>query len=288
MGHEAAGIVAAVGPQVTRFRQGDPVTFDSTVSCGNCYYCRRGGINLCENRQVLGVACNEFRRHGAFAEYVVVPEQICYPLPPNLPFEHAALIEAVSIAVHAVGRTAIESDDTAVVVGSGMIGLLVIQALRIAGCARVIAVDLDEGKLDLARQFGAQACLNPNRQAVRDLVLEMTSGRGADLAVEVVGASPTVNMAIDCVRRGGAVTLVGNLAPQVELPLQKVVTRELSLFGSCASNGEIPRCIELLHQGAIQVQPLITALARLEDGPAWFARLYAGEPGAMKVVLQPD
>lgn len=287
MGHEAAGIVTAVGANVRGFAEGDRVTFDSTVSCGECFYCRKGSINLCENRQVLGVSCDEFRRNGAFAEYVVVPSRIAYQLPDNLPFEHAALIEAVSIAVHAANRTPVTLGDTAVVVGSGMIGLLVVQTIRLSGCSRVIAVDLEDNKLDLAKQFGADVGLNPKKCDVIQEVMKMTGGRGADAAIEVVGASATVNTAIDVTRRGGSICLVGNLSPKVEMPLQKLVTRELSVYGSCASNGEIPQCIDLLSRGAIQVQPLITALAKLEDGPAWFKRLYEGEPGAMKVVLQP-
>jgi L-iditol 2-dehydrogenase len=235
----------------------------------------------------LGVSCDEFRRNGAFAEYVTVPARISYKLPDGLPFEHAALIEAVSIAVHAANRTPTRLGDTAVVVGSGMIGLLVVQAIRLVGCSRVIAIDLDDNKLKLAKEFGADHTLNPNNCNVVEQVREIT-GRGADVALEVVGASSTVNTAIDCVRRGGSVCLVGNLAPKVELPLQKVVTRELSIYGSCASNGEIPQCIDLLSQGAVKVQPLITALAKLEEGPDWFQKLYDGHPGAMKVVLQPN
>ncbi|MEZ6136232.1 MAG: galactitol-1-phosphate 5-dehydrogenase [Pirellulaceae bacterium] len=287
MGHEAAGVVAKVGADVSNFAVGDRVTFDSTVSCGHCGSCRRGSINLCENRQVLGVSCDEFRRHGAFAEYVVVPQNISYKLPEELPFEHAALIEAVSIAVHAANRTPVKLGDTAVVVGSGMIGLLVVQAIRLAGCSRVIAVDLEDSKLEIAKQLGADLGLNPTVCDVSAEVKRLTGGRGADVALEVVGATATVKMAIECTRKGGSITLVGNLAPQVELPLQAVVTRELSVYGSCASNGEYPECIEYLRRGDIKVQPLITAQASLDEGPSWFARLYAGEPGAMKVVLQP-
>lgn len=288
MGHEAAGIVAQVGAGVSDFAVGDRVTFDSTVSCGQCAFCRQGSINLCDNRQVLGVACEEFRRHGAFAEYVVVPQNISYKLPEDLPFEHAALIEAVSIAVHAANRTPVELGDTAVVVGSGMIGLLVAQAIRLAGCSRVIAVDLEDSKLEIARSLGADVGLNPKSCDVVAEVQKLTHGRGADVSLEVVGATPTVKMAIECTRKGGAITLVGNLAPNVELPLQAVVTRELSVYGSCASNGEYPQCIEYLRRGDIQVAPLITAQANLDEGPSWFARLYEGEPGAMKVVLQPS
>ena len=287
MGHEAAGVVTAVGKNVSEFSVGDHVTFDSTVSCGECGFCRAGDINLCDNRMVLGVSCGEYRRHGAFAEFVSVPKHICYRLPQNLPFEHAALIEAVSIAVHAANRTPVVLGDTAVVVGSGMIGLLVIQAIKLAGCSRVIAVDLDEGRLAIAKDLGADHCLKADAVDVVEEVKKLTGGRGADVALEVVGATPTVKTAIESTRKGGSITLVGNLAPNVEVPLQSIVTRELSVYGSCASSGEYPACIDLLEQKAIRVEPLITAKASLEQGPEWFSRLYAGEAGAMKVIIDP-
>ncbi len=288
MGHEAAGTVAVAGANVSQFKVGDAVTFDSTISCGKCFFCRRGDINLCDNRRVLGVSCGDYRQHGAFAEYVVVPAHICYRLPPSLPFEHAAMIEAVSIAVHAVNRTPIVLGDTAVVVGSGMIGLLVIQAAKLAGCATIIAVDLENSRLDKARELGATVALNAKQVDVPAEVAKLTGGRGADVVFEVVGGTATIKSAIACCRKGGSLTLVGNLSPQVEMPLQSIVTRELTLYGSCASRGEYPACIALMESGAIRVEPLITAKARLEDGPSWFDRLHHGEPGAMKVILQPN
>jgi len=288
MGHEAAGVVSKTGERVTKFKVGDRVTFDSTVSCARCDNCRSGRINLCDNRKVLGVSCGEYRQHGAFAEFVSVPENITYALPDGLSFDHAAMIEAVSIAVHAANRTPVTLGDTAVVVGSGMIGLLVVQAIKLAGCADVIAVDLEPNRLELARELGATHTLNPNDVDVPTRVKELTNGRGADVVIEVVGATVTIQTAIECTRKGGTLTLVGNLAPTVEVPLQAIVTRELSLYGSCASNGEYPECIKLLEQGAIQVAPLITATASLDEGPDYFERLYNGEPGAMKVIIQPN
>src|ERR1051325_1516847 len=157
MGHEAAGVVERTGANVRDLSRGDRVTFDSTIYCGQCVFCARGDVNLCENRQVLGVSPGEYRRHGAFAEYVAVPRRIVYRLPDSLSFESAALIEAVSVAVHAVSITPVKLGQTAAVVGSGMIGLLTIQALRAAGCARVIAIEPDETRLPLARKLGATA-----------------------------------------------------------------------------------------------------------------------------------
>jgi L-iditol 2-dehydrogenase len=279
MGHEAAGEVVATGAAVMDLSPGDRVTFDSTVYCGRCFFCVRGDVNLCDQREVLGVSPGPYRRHGAFAEYVAVPRRIMYRLPDNLSYEQAALIEAVSVAVHAVNLTPIRLGDTAVVVGAGMIGLLTIQAARLAGCARIIAMDPDESRLVLARQMGATDTINPKSAAPPEAI--------ADVAIECVGATDPVRAAIAAVRKGGAVTLVGNVTPDVNLPLQSVVTRQIRLQGSCASNGEYPACIDLMAKGAIQVSPLISAVAPLADGPVWFDRLYRHEPGLMKVILQP-
>lgn len=288
MGHEASGVVAAAGKNVTRFKEGDRVTFDSTVYCGECWFCRRGDINLCDNRNVLGVSTGEYRRHGAFAEYIAVPQHIVYALPDNLSFEEAALIESVSIAFHAVSRTPISLGDTAVVVGTGMIGSLVIQTLRNAGCAKIIAVDIDDYKLERALEWGADEGLNSKNVDVVAEIQARTEGRGADLAFEVVGATAPLNTAISVVRKGGSVTLVGNLTQKVEMPLQAVVTREITMYGSCSSSGEYPACIAMMARGDINVKPLISVLAPLEQGAEWFDRLYNHEPGVMKVILQPS
>ena len=154
MGHEAAGVIAEVGKQVKEWKPGDRVTFDSTISCGECWFCQRGLINLCDNRRVLGVSCEDYRQAGAFAEYVALPARILYQIPDAVSFEQAAMVEPVSVAVHGVNRTAISLGDTAVVVGAGMVGLLVVQALRVAGCGKIIAVDLEADRLRTGAEAG--------------------------------------------------------------------------------------------------------------------------------------
>ena len=287
MGHEAAGVIERLGRDVRGFEPGDRVSFDSTVSCGTCAFCRRGRINLCDNRTVLGVSCGDYRRHGAFAEYVAVPSRILYKLPDSLPFERAALLEAVSVAVHGVSRRVPAPDDTAVVVGSGMIGLLIVQVLRAKGAANVIAVDVDPRKLALARRMGAAHTIDAAERDVPAAVRELTGGRGADVSFEVVGNSETLTTAIRCLRKGGATVLVGNLSPRVDLPLQDVVSREIDVLGSCASSGEIPESIELLARGAVDVDPIISLKAPLDEGPALFERLHRGDAALMKVIIQP-
>jgi L-iditol 2-dehydrogenase len=286
MGHEAAGMVAAVGRGVDAFREGDRVTFDSTIYCGSCAYCLRGEINLCDQRQVLGVSCGDYRRNGAFAEFVALPVRIVHRLPEQLSFAEAALLEAVAVALHAVSLAPVPEGGSALVLGAGAIGLLAQQALRVAGCSQIFVADLDPTRLARSKNLGADTTLRSGIDLVQQ-VHQLTHGIGADIVVEAVGINATILAGIDCVRKGGTVILVGNVTPEVTMPLQKVVSRQIRLQGSCASAGEYPRAIELAASGKIRVQPLISAIAPLTDGPAWFERLYAGEPDLMKVVLKP-
>jgi L-iditol 2-dehydrogenase len=287
MGHEAAGTVAATGSCVDDIAVGDRVTFDSTISCGKCEYCERGDINLCNDREVVGVSCEEFRRHGAFAEYVSVPRRIVYRLPAELPFVEAAMLEAISVAMHAVRVSGAAGGEAALVVGAGMIGLLTLQAARAAGCSPVYVSDIDTTRLALAVALGADHVLPFTGRQLASRVAELTDGRGADLVFEAAGTNQAISTAIDSVRKGGTVTLIGNVAPEVTLPLQKVVSRQIRLQGSCASSGEYPEAIELVASGKIKVKPLITSVASLDEGPQWFKRLHAREPNLMKIVLQP-
>lgn len=287
MGHEGAGTVAAVGANVTAFAVGDRVTFDSTVYCGMCLFCRRGEVNLCDQREVIGVSCAEFRREGAFAEYLVVPARIAYDLPDTLPFEQAAMLEAVSVALHGVAVSHVGNGASVLVIGSGMIGLLLIQAARAAGAGQIYVSDIDQTRLELARAMGASQTLLATGADLHSEIMTLTLAAGVDHVLEAVGRQDTIAAGIDCVRKGGTVTLVGNLSPNVTIPLQKVVSRQIRLQGSCASAGEYPEAMRLMADGTIQVAPLISAVSPLSEGPRWFERLHAHEPNLMKVVLDP-
>jgi L-iditol 2-dehydrogenase len=287
MGHEASGVIAALGKDVKGWSTGDRVTFDSTIYKLDDWYSRRGLYNLSEDRMVLGVSTVEWKKHGAFAEYVSVPGHILHRIPDGVTFTQAAMVEPVAVAAHAIGLTPLRWNDTAVVVGSGMIGLFVIQILRETGCSQIIAVDPQEEKLKLARELGAGHTLNPLKENVIAEVKKLTGNRGADVSFEAVGLSGSVNTAIRCARKGATVTLVGNLSPTAEIPLQDVVTRQIRLQGSCAICGEYPAVLDMIARKRINVEAILSAEAPLSEGAAWFRRLYEKEPGLIKVVLKP-
>ncbi|MGI4757971.1 MAG: galactitol-1-phosphate 5-dehydrogenase [Janthinobacterium lividum] len=287
MGHEAAGIITQVGADVAGYKAGDRVTFDSTVYCGHCEFCLRGEVNLCDNRQVLGVSCTDYRRNGAFAELVAVPARILYRLPDDFPMEEAAMLEAVSVALHGVRVSQLKGGESALVIGAGMIGLLTAQAAREAGCSSVTIADIDEARLQMAIDVGIPDTLQMSGKDLVQEILRRTNKRGVDVVLEAVGRAETVVASIDCVRRGGTVTLIGNIQPEVPLPLQRVVTREVRLQGSCSSAGEYTEAIRLLSSGAITVKPLISAVSSLDEAAGWFKRLHAREAGLLKVVVTP-
>jgi L-iditol 2-dehydrogenase len=287
MGHEAAGIIAGVGSKVAGFHPGERVAIDSTVYCGACFYCRRGAINLCDKRRVLGVACDEYRQNGAFAEYVVVPQHILYPIPEEVSFEHAAMVEPCAIALHAVGRASLAANATVLVVGAGTIGLLVVQVLQASGCGKIIAMDIEPEKLDLARKMGADVLLNSHKTEVLSKIEKLTGHRGVDVVIDAVGIASSVETALYSVRKGGAVTMIGNLSPTVKLPLQRLVACEITIYGSCTSQGDYPTGLDMMDRGIIDVQTLISAVGELAEGAAWFQRLYQKEQKLLKVILVP-
>ncbi|HLB74177.1 MAG TPA: galactitol-1-phosphate 5-dehydrogenase [Sedimentisphaerales bacterium] len=287
MGHEAAGVVEQVGGNVKGFARGDRVCFDSTVYCNECPPCREGRFNRCQTRQVLGVSPGDFKRHGAMAEFVAVPWWIVSKIPDDMSFVRAALLEPVSIGVHAASRVPITPDDTVVVIGAGTIGLFIIQAAKLRGPAKVIAADINEFRLGIAKKLGADAVVNPSQTNLKEAVLSQTDGKGANVTLEAVGYARTFSDAISITKTGGCVVAVGNLEPRAEFNLQELVARELTFTGSYASSGEFRNCIDLVALGRIDVDPLISDVVPLSEGAAAFDRLLKAQENLLKIVLEP-
>jgi len=287
MGHEAAGIIEETGRNVKDLERGDRVCFDSTVYCNKCQPCRAGLYNRCQSRQVLGVSTPAFKRHGAFAEFVAVPWWIVSKIPDNMRFTHAALLEPVSIGMHAVNRAGLSGEDTVVIIGAGTIGLCILLTCRVKGVGKVIVSDIDEFRLEVAGKLGTDVVVNPEKSDLTETVLNETENKGADVTFEAVGYTDTFQMAVSATKTGGHLIAVGNVEKTVEFDLQNLVTSELTFIGSYASSGEFRDCIELVASGKINVEPLISEVLSLADGPTAFEKLLKAEKNLLKIVLEP-
>lgn len=285
MGHEASGVIEAVGAGVVNWHVGQRVTFDSTEYCGECKFCRMGMINLCDNRHVLGVSCDEYRRHGAMAEFVAVEQRTLYAIPDSVSFEEAALVEPLSIGVHATAISPIRMGDKVLINGCGTIGLMTLQAIKASGASRIIMADRKDDKLALARAMGATDTVNSKSQDVPEFCRKITDGLGVDLAFDAVGAENTVNADLYALRKGGTLVTIGNMSPTISFPLQYCVTRQIRVQGSCASSGEYDLCMDMIANKKIDLTPFVKEKMPLSQGNAAFKRFFDGEHGLQKIIL---
>lgn len=300
-GHEAAGVVARVGPDVTGVEPGQRVLVTLVRSCGRCFFCGHGEPALCESSFPLdesgplttpgGEPIVQGFRTGAFAERVVVHESQVVAIPAELPFDCASLLACgVITGFGAVANTArVASGESVVVVGTGGVGLNSVQAAALAGAQPIVAVDLDESKLRAARAFGATHTINPKQEVARDAVHALTGGRGADYVFVTVGAASAMESGMDLVRRGGDLVVVGMTASGVTA---RYDPSELahdgrsilgSKLGSTLPAVDVPRLAELYSQGRLMLDELITGRYPLEQINEAVASTVAG--GALRNVL---
>ena len=287
MGHEASGVIVKTGVDVKGWKSGDRVTFDSTVYPLNDWFTLEGMYNLSDNREVLGVSPGTYKRDGAYAEYIAIPQHILYKIPENVTFEQAAMVEAVAVALHSINVSEIKTGDKCVVVGAGMIGIFILKLLKMSGASKIIVIDINPKRLEQAKNAGADHTFLSTDENIDDQIKALTNNRGADISFEAVGKSESVNIAIDLLRKGGKTVLIGNVSPKVDFPLQKVVTSELKVLGSCAIRGEYEVVLDLLETGKISVDDQISAIAPLSEGAIWFNKLYRREEELNKVILVP-
>jgi L-iditol 2-dehydrogenase len=283
MGHEAAGDVVELGPGVTSVRVRDRVVLRSILSCGRCERCRRGQPNVCMDRRGMGMHFD-----GAYAERIAVAESLLLPMPDTMTYEDGALVEPLAVAMHAVNITPFALMDFVVVLGAGPIGLLAVLAARLRGAGSIVVTDRSAHRLAVARSLGADLTIDVSTQDPVEVVMNATAGRGADAVLEAVGVGATAAQSIRLARYGGHVTWIGNSAPTAELPMQDLVTRELTLRGSYGFTQEFEAAADALAAGTVDARRLIERLAPLEEGSELFRELGAGELDAVKVVLQPN
>jgi L-iditol 2-dehydrogenase len=282
MGHEATGEVVEVGAGVRSLRPGARVATNTVAACRCCRPCLAGDRSLCEHRRILGM-----NAPGAYAEYVVWPEESLPALPDGLSYEAGALAEPLAVALHAVNSAAVKPGDVVFIAGGGTIGVLVHLLVWIAGAGRIIVSDLHPERLESARAFGADVVIDAGREDPVAVAREHTGGSGVDVAIEAVGAGTTARQTIEAVRNAGTVVWLGNSQDRIEIGMQSVVTRNLTIRGSYGMSGdEFGRALGLLADGRLPVGDIINRYASLDEGPVLFEELLAG-PATIKCVMRP-
>ncbi len=266
LGHEAAGTVAALGPGTEGRALGDRVLIPAVLSCGRCGFCRQGRENLCARLVMLGNNVD-----GAYAECVTVPAADLVPVPDGLPLERACIIaDAISTPYHAVKhRGRVRMGDTVAVVGCGGVGLNVVQCAAVAG-ARVLAVDVNEERLEIARTLGAVETINPRAVERPDKVVRTVTDGGVDVAFEAIGTPATIELAFGLLKRGGRLCIIGYSHEPVKISAARLMYYELEIVGSLGCGaGEYPEIINLVRAGKIKLEPIVSGtipLAAINDG----------------------
>lgn len=293
MGHEGAGVVAEVGPGVTRVKPGDHVIIAFGSRCGECFFCLRGEPYLCTpaaqppriKLRKGDVAINPFTGVGTFAEYTLVDQRNLVVIPDDMPLDRASLIACgVTTGIGAVINTAkVEPGASVAVIGAGGVGLNVVQGARLAGAARIIAVDVRDNKLEMARTFGATHGVNASREDPIEAVRKLTGGYGADYAFEVIGHPKTIEQAYEMVRKGGTAVVVGVAEETAQLSLSAVSFMRTGKtlmgcnYGSVRPQVDFPRFVDLYMNGRIMLDELISRRFTLDEVNQAFEAMEAGE-----------
>jgi len=282
-GHEFSGVVEEIGPGVSRIEVGKRVTVEPSLICGRCYNCLRGRYNICNELRVLGAQAD-----GAFAEYIAVPERTVYEVPENMSFEEGALVEPLSVAVHAVERSSLEVGNNVVILGAGPIGLLITQVARVGGADRIVVTDLYERRLELAREFGADITINAKREDPVEVIHEELGRDGVDIVFEAVGVEATINQAIEMVRKGAEIVVVGvyGKSPQVKMGL--IQDREIVVKGVLMYAWNYPTAIRLIGERRVDVMRLITHRYPLTELEEAYRLLDREKEKTLKVMIYPQ
>jgi L-iditol 2-dehydrogenase len=281
LGHEFAGVIIDKGSRVDGFKVGDRVVVEPSSVCGECFFCQRMQYSLCDNLKQLG-----HQLPGSFAEYTVAKARFTYLLPDGTPFEKGALAQPLAISIHALHRAGVGKGQTVLILGTGTIGLLLLQ-LALQKGARVFASDLVDFKLEKARALGAHRVWNGLSPEMMKEIKAQTKGLGADVVIEAAGSSVTIQQAFSAVRKGGTVLLLGLTGhPKEEVPLERVTLDELNLHGTMRyAMGDFPEAIEMIHQRTIDLDSLILKRFALVETPEIFKETFRSPQNVLKSVM---
>ena len=282
LGHECAGEVVEVGANVGHLKPGDRVALEPGVPDRRCIYCRTGRYNLCPNVVFMATPPVD----GAFVEYLVHPGDFCYRLDPSLSFEEGAMLEPLSVGLYAARRGGVGPGSSVLISGAGPVGLMTIIASRVAGATTIVAADLMEHRLELARRMGATHTFAPGAELAGQ-VRELTDGLGPEVVIDCSGARAAVLAAVEIVRRGGTVVLTGMGAESFEFPVITVTEKELDVKGHFRYVNTWPTAIGLVQGGLVDLKPLATHRFPLQEVVAALDLAERGADGAVKVLVTP-
>jgi len=281
-GHEVAGVIAAVGTQVKGFTRGDKVVFMPQVTCGECYPCHHRMYHICDNLKVMG-----FQTNGAAQEYFPVRADLVLKVPQMVLLDHAALIEPISVAVHALSRLGSMTGLNVLVLGAGTIGNLVAQVAAADEAKRVMITDISEYKLDKARQCGLIDAVNPIREDLDKAILKAFGPDKADLILECVGVQDTITQAVINARKGSTIIVVGVFGNKPLVDLGLIQDRELNLIGTLMYQRKDYECaIELVSTGKLQLDNMVTQRFAFKEYLEAYKAIEASGGNYMKVMLE--
>ena len=255
LGHEYAGIVEAIGSEVTAVKVGDCVTIDPNIYCGQCYHCRKGNKQFCEKMTAVGVNMD-----GGFAHYSMVPEAQVFPMKPEVGFEAMAMAEPLACCIHGIEQVDIKSGDFVAVVGGGAIGLLMVQLAKLRGAGTIILSEPVAQRREIGLQVGADYAIDPLASDPAEQIRALTGREGVDVVIECVGKVFATKQAFDIADRGGRILLFSVPSPDAkfDMPLIDVFKKELKIYGSFVNPDSHQQAVDLINAGKIQTAPLIT------------------------------
>ncbi|MGB9812119.1 MAG: zinc-dependent alcohol dehydrogenase [Thermovenabulum sp.] len=287
MGHEFSGEIAKLGENVKGLKVGDRVIVETNLYCGYCADCKAGFSNVCDNRKIIGTTMKAGSYNGAMADFVVVPAEKIMLLPDNVSFNAAALTEPLAISLRATKHAGDLKGKIVAVYGAGPIGLLTMQCAKFFGAERIIAIDIMEDRLEMAKKCGATEVIN-SKDDVMGFTRKITDGVGVDVVFDAVGAEETVNGGVEIVRNGGKVVWIGLGAAKVNFDYKHAVCKEITFYCSYMYTTEMREGLEMIKTGKMNVEQIITGIYPMSEGPRIFEELASRKSKDIKVILYND
>ena len=282
MGHEFSGEVVELGEGVTDLKVGDRVAAYPLDFCGECEMCKKGDVHLCLNKRAFGVLTVD----GAFADYICVPAKVCFKLKDNVSYTVGSIMEPLAVSYRAVNHLGDIEGKSVLVVGAGTIGLLALACVKLKKPAKIYVSDMNEHRLEIAKQLGADVVLNPAKVDVAEYIMKETDGKGIEGVVEAVGVTATTKQSIDVLAFGGAAVWIGISAQHIDVEMQKIVCRELKVQGTFLYGFEEFRTVVgYLNDGILNIEPIISKEITLEELPAMMETLHKNPGDLIKVTV---